>query len=472
MDTLYSSGVRGKLYRLWYELYKDAQIRVKTGAGMTHTEATGENVGQGSIGGAILSSCNLDKTVTNYFAGSGSELSYATSRLQPLMFQDDTCRLVTSIEAAQKGNIILNAAMKRKQLDLNVDKCAVIVFDKKKKSKNSREAINKDQLLKIGDNMVKAKIQDKYLGDILNEGGLRKCVEATISDRYGKAFNALKEIGAVINDYRINTIGGLKAGIEIFEMAVIPSVLNNADTWVDIDNASIKRLEDLQNCMFKNLLAVPHSVPSPSLRFELGSISMEQRIDQKKLNLIFHLQNLPTSSLAKEIYELQKSYNLPGLLQECRNLIIKYNLPDIIDEPSKLSKLQWKNMVKRNIWEYSEKEIKLQFGSFSKLRDGPLMNENLKMKAYVKEMSLRDARTMFRIKTFMTKAKMNMKSNPKFANELWRCDDCKKMDSQSHIMWCPTYAPLREGKSIDNDQDLVKYFQLVFKLREENEINE
>ena len=49
MDTLYSYGVRGKLYRLWYELYKDAQIKVKTGAGMTATEATGKNVSQGSI---------------------------------------------------------------------------------------------------------------------------------------------------------------------------------------------------------------------------------------------------------------------------------------------------------------------------------------------------------------------------------------------------------------------------------------
>ena len=114
MDTLYSYGVRGKLYRLWYELYKDAQIKVKTGAGMTATEPTGENVAQGSIGGAILSSCNLDKTVSNYFAGSTTELSYTTTRLQPIMFQDDTIRLTTSIEAAQKGNTIMNSAMKRK----------------------------------------------------------------------------------------------------------------------------------------------------------------------------------------------------------------------------------------------------------------------------------------------------------------------------------------------------------------------
>ena len=105
MDTLYTYGIKGKLYRLWYELYRDAQIRVKTGAGMTAVEATGENVAQGSIGGAILSSCSLDKTVTNYFSGSSAELSYATTRLQPVMFQDDTIRLVTSIEAAHRRGI-------------------------------------------------------------------------------------------------------------------------------------------------------------------------------------------------------------------------------------------------------------------------------------------------------------------------------------------------------------------------------
>ena len=33
MDTLYKCGIKGKLYRLWYEMYRDSQIRVKTAAG-------------------------------------------------------------------------------------------------------------------------------------------------------------------------------------------------------------------------------------------------------------------------------------------------------------------------------------------------------------------------------------------------------------------------------------------------------
>ena len=59
---------------------------------------------------------------------------------------------------------------------------------------------------------------------------------------------------------------------------------------------------------------------------------------------------------------------------------------------------------------------------------------------------------------------MNMKSDPRFAAELWACSECGNLDSQSHIMWCPSFAPLREGLDISNDTDVVHYFQEVFKI--------
>jgi hypothetical protein len=76
MDTLYGAGIGGKLYRLWFMLNKDSQIRVKTSFGMTGTAVTGENVTQGSIGGALISALNLSKTMTAYFSGSDGEVSY------------------------------------------------------------------------------------------------------------------------------------------------------------------------------------------------------------------------------------------------------------------------------------------------------------------------------------------------------------------------------------------------------------
>ena len=109
MDTLYEAGIHGKLYRLWHMLNKDAQIKVKTSFGLSKVAATGENVAQGSIGGAIASSLNLDKTIGKYFAGT-EETSYLTLKISPIMFQDDTARFSTSIEDAQKGNFMISKA--------------------------------------------------------------------------------------------------------------------------------------------------------------------------------------------------------------------------------------------------------------------------------------------------------------------------------------------------------------------------
>ena len=102
MDTLYKAGVREKLYRIWYLLNKDTQIRVKTGFGLTEVAPTGENVAQGSIGGGLISSLNLSKTVSSYFA-SANEVSYASLRCSCLLFQDDAIRMATSIAEVQEA---------------------------------------------------------------------------------------------------------------------------------------------------------------------------------------------------------------------------------------------------------------------------------------------------------------------------------------------------------------------------------
>ena len=137
-----------------------------------------------------------------------------------------------------------------------------------------------------------------------------------------------------------------------------------------------------------------------------------EKIDQK---------NLHTSSLANEIYRLQVQYNFPGLVEKCRKLIVKYNLPNVIDEDLRLSKLQWKKIVKQKIVKYSEENLKHQFKSYSKLKEGPLMESDLSMEPYVKNMKLRDARTFYRIRTQMLPAKLNMKIIKilKWAMEMW-----------------------------------------------------
>ena len=362
----------------------------------------------------------------------------------------------------------MEAAVKRKQLSLNISKCSLIVFQKNTRINTIGEAINNKKQLSICNTIIEAKEKDVYLGDILHEGGLSKSALATVTHRYGRIFSSMIEVSSILDDYRIDTIGGMKAGLEIYELALLPSLLNNADTWIFMDKVTIQKLENLQNTMFRNLFAVPISTPTPMLRFDLGSLSMKERIDQKKLGFLHHLKHLESESLAAEMYELQVKYNFPGLITECRKLLKLYKLPNIIDDNLNFSKLKWKSMVKSAVKLTSEMKIKQEFKNYSKLKNRNLEDESLKLKQYVTDMNLRNARTNFRIRSFMVATKMNRKSDPKFTNELWRCNDCCSMDSQSHILWCPAYAPLREGKNLHDDLDLVKYFQAVMKIREDS----
>ena len=61
LNAIYLSGVKGKVYKLLFELNKDTQIRIKSSAGISDVRVTGENVAQGSVSGALISSNNILK---------------------------------------------------------------------------------------------------------------------------------------------------------------------------------------------------------------------------------------------------------------------------------------------------------------------------------------------------------------------------------------------------------------------------
>jgi hypothetical protein len=230
---------------------------------------------------------------------------------------------------------MMEEAMKRMQLDLNISKCSVIVFHNKR-SGIIREKMNKLKQLKIGNKQILAKDKDEYLGDFIHEGGLGKSAETTINHRFGRILSSIIEISAILDDFRIDTIGGLVAGLEIFELALLPSLLNNSDVWIDLNEESITKLENLQNSMFRNLFGVPSSTPLPLLRFDVGSLTMEERVHKKKHNFLFHLKSIESESLAGDILNLQIKFGFPGLVTECRELIKMYKLPDILEEDKPL----------------------------------------------------------------------------------------------------------------------------------------
>ena len=96
MNALYCYRVRGKLYNLIYELNKSSTIQIQTSVGVSDSFEVGPTVAQGSIGGGLISSCNLDYSVNRYFYNSSTEVFYHDLKMQPLIYQDDLGRFAAS----------------------------------------------------------------------------------------------------------------------------------------------------------------------------------------------------------------------------------------------------------------------------------------------------------------------------------------------------------------------------------------
>ena len=81
-----------------------------------------------------------------------------------------------------------------------------------------------------------------------------------------------------------------------------------------------------------------------------------------------------------------------------------------------------------------------------------MVTESFEEKPYLSQMSMTDARTMFRIRTNMVDTQMNQQSDKQNAKKLWKCAECGNIDAESHIVWCPFFVQLRKGKSLKRTQ--------------------
>ena len=95
-------------------------------------------------------------------------------------------------------------------------------------------------------------------------------------------------------------------------MAVIPSFINNSETWTGLEEELTKQMEDIQSTLLRSLFSTARSTPKALLYWDTVVLPMAYRVEEKKLLFIHHLISLPDSSLVKQFYVQQKLNSFPG----------------------------------------------------------------------------------------------------------------------------------------------------------------
>ena len=86
------------------------------------------------------------------------------------------------------------------------------------------------------------KVKEKWLGDQFHQAGLDASVNSTIKERIGRIKLAIFETNSIMEDVRMMVVGGVLGAIDIWEQALLPSLLNNSKNWIMISDEDTKLL--------------------------------------------------------------------------------------------------------------------------------------------------------------------------------------------------------------------------------------
>ena len=75
-------------------------------------------------------------------------------------------------------------------------------------------------------------------------------------------------------------------------------ILNNSETWIEIDDKTVVKLEDLQSNLLRVLLTTQAPTQQAVLTWDCGAIAMKYLIMEKKFICLHHIMNQNEVSLA------------------------------------------------------------------------------------------------------------------------------------------------------------------------------
>ena len=345
---------------------------------------------------------------------------------------------------------------KEKGLEAHPDKTCFVVFGSPEYKDKITEQL-KENPLSLGDFPVKRREQDRYLGQILHTNGVQASCAATIEDRAGKIKGATFEVQSIVEDFKMQAIGGMMAAWVLWERALVPSLLSGAGTWTGITSTELDKLDGLQDLFWRVMFKVPESCPRIALRAETRMMSMKHRIWQYKLLLLKRIKGQSHETLSWKIWKEQRSNNWPGLSKEVSDICNELDILDINDQDIP------EGALKRAVFDHHLEEIKEKVSNSKKMMKHKEDNFQ-EVQDYMLDKNVEKSRMSFRIRCEMVpevKGNFKDKHRRKGGEDALICNDCSnnEIQTQSHCVVCPKWDSFRSGLEMNKLDDLVIFFQ-------------
>ena len=213
-------------------------------------------------------------------------------------------------------------------------------------------------------------------------------IEVTTKDRIRKPHSVVEEIIEVSNHRMMRGLRNSNLAFKQYEAKIIPALLNNCESWIDISKNHIKLLQGFQDKFIRKVLHLPHTTPKAMLNWDVGLWPMAERIKLRKLVCVSKILQKPDSNIAKQVLKQENEAGIEGLMHECREICSEINLPSV--EECNLTKGQIKSAMEELIKNNAKKEVE----NCKKISDR--MSENPQDNSYLNRMGLTYSRVWIR----------------------------------------------------------------------------
>ena len=256
-------------------------------------------------------------------------------------------------------------------------------------------------------------------------------------------------------------------------------VFHASETWINIPKKTIKILTNFFNMFLRCIFRIGTGCPIMNLYWQSGFLLVENLILKNQMMFYHHLANLPSVSLAAEIFSLQVEHSLPGLATQIEEHIHKLGI-----SPMNSSKRFRKKKVANYINTINREQLLGKIRKYKKLDYDQFCQEEFERKEFFYVHKLEDVRALIRISSRMVETVRSDFPN-KYRKRSLVCPSCRPevnistnrqtdetrngpLDTLEHIKWnCAAFKELRSQYDVNDDCELIKFFKCVVEQRKE-----
>ena len=415
--VLHKNGVKNRLWNLIKSLNSNLKTAIQTKYGLTRQINIKDSIRQGGVLSVSLYALLMDEISKDMSQTDlGIQIPGSDTRIPCLLWMDDVLLIETTRENNQALLNITDNTSKKYHIEFGMPKTKYL---RPGKSKTPIE-------LKIGDNIIDETDRYTYLGEVNNKG---MNLKDQIKNIESKVEAAYQTIVAIAEDSNFKTIK-MECIWKLVKTCIIPIITYASETW-EPTKAETKKLNQILDKIIKRILMTPEATPREALYIETGLLDVETIIDIKRLNMMARLNNNKSEMMATVMSNPQSKW-----MKRTKAIMEKYNIEEGELDGSKQEAneainlaVHWKMYQKVNAIREERSKLKIFLdGKGSWIAEQPA--------EYMEKLTRKQASTIFKARTRMTKVKANYKNE--YPDQT--CRACKReLATQQHALYeCET----------------------------------